>query len=239
MFTRLFSFLLFFPLVVVAAPGQPVAAGEAAGVEISLVGLGDLPAAVKVADGRGTLDIGVPASGRGASFRYRGASPLVFFREMTDAEGQIRRVPIATVEYPAGWKKMLIVLISGGHTGEDWRFDAQAFDDSAEGFPAGHARVFNFYQTTLALNNGGEVAQVPPRQSRLVALRGAGKRVWMKMAVQRAAEWETLPAFVTQVAPDSRLLVFAYEAPGDAGRIERTYRSISEVVVTSTVATLY
>ena len=237
-FSRLLSFVGLLLLVVGVGRGQPAAPEDMGGVEISLVGLGEFPSSVKIAFGKRVLDVGVPSSGKGPAFRYRGASPLVFFREVTDAEGKVQRVPIATVEYPAAWKKVLIVLISGGHTADGWTFGAQAFDDSREGFPVGHARIFNFYPGTLALNSGGDVAQVPSRQSRLVKLQGAKSRVWMKVALQRESRWETLPAFVTQVAPGSRLLIFAYEEAGDAGRVECTYRTIAEVVVTETVAAL-
>lgn len=212
------------------ALSQPLPVEPPAGMEISLVGLGELPPAVKIAEGTRVLEVAVPPDGRGASFHYRGKPPLVFFREVTDTEGKVRRVPIATVEYSSAWKKTLVVLLSAGRTAEGVNFTAQAFDDSAEGFPAGHARLFNFFRSTLAANSGDGVEQVPPRGSQLIALKGARARVWMKLAVQRPDSWEVLPTFVTQVAPNTRLLIFAYEAPGDGGAMERTYRSISEVI---------
>lgn len=215
---------------------EPLPAEPSAGLEISLVGLGELPPAVKIADGTRVLDVAVPPDGRGAPFYYRGKPPLVFFREVTDAEGKVHRVPVATVEYAPAWKKSLVVLVSGGRTAEGWNFTGQAFDDSAEGFPSGYARLFNFYRNTLAVNSGDGLEQVPARGSRLIALKGSRARVWMKLAVQRPANWEVLPTFVTQVAPNTRLLIFAYEAPGDGGGMERTCRSISEVIVPEQVA---
>lgn len=200
------------------------------GIEISLVGLGDLPTSVKIADGSRVIETAVPPDGRGSPFYYRGKTPLVFFRETTDAEGKLRRVPVATVEYSPLWKKALVVLVAAGRTGETRDFTAQAFDDGSEGFPAGHARLFNFYRGALAANSGDGVEQVPPRQSRLIALKGSRARVWMKLAVQRPESWEVLPTFVTQVAPNTRLLIFAYEAPGDGGAMDRTYRCISEAI---------
>lgn len=218
------------------ATGQPLPPEAAVGLEISLVGLGDLPPLVKIADGTRVLEVAVPPSGRGDAFHYRARTPLVFFREITDAEGKVQRVPIATVEYSPAWKKALVVLVSGGHTAEGWTFTGQAFDDSAEGFPSGYARLFNFYRNTLAVNSGDGLEQVPSRQSRLIALKGSRARVWMKLAVQRPANWEVLPTFVTQVGPNTRLLIFAYEAPGDGGGMERTCRSISEVIMPEQVA---
>ncbi|MFA6960146.1 MAG: hypothetical protein WC205_05285 [Opitutaceae bacterium] len=220
-------------LFAVVARGQSPAPAE---LEISLVGLGDLPPSVKIADGTRVLEISVPASGRGDPVYYRGKNPLVFFRETTDAEGKTRRVPVATVEFSPAWKKALVVLVSAGRKGGDWNFTGQAFDDSAEGFPTDYARLFNFYRSTLAVNSGDGLEQVPPRESRLIALKGSRARVWMKLAVQRPASWEVLPTFVTQVAPNTRLLIFAYEAPGDGGGMERTYRSISEVIAPEQIA---
>lgn len=230
--SRVLSFVCLGCLFLGGARGQPPAAERPAGLEISLVGLGDLPPVVKIADGTRVLDAAVPPSGRGDPFYYRGKTPLVFFREVTDAEGKVQRVPIATVEYPPAWRKALVVLVSGGRKAEVRDFSAEAFDDSAEGFPAGYARLFNFYRNTLAVNSGDGLEQVPARQSRLIALKGARARVWMKLAVQRPADWEVLPTFVTQVAPNTRLLIFAYEAPGDGGGMERTCRSIAETVAT-------
>ncbi|GEM_PF-4153127 len=212
------------------AISQPLPAESPAGLEISLVGLGELPPTVKIADGTRVLEVAVPSSGRGDPFFYRARTPLVFFREVADAEGKVQRVPIATVECSPAWEKALVVLVANGRTAGDLVFTAQAFDDGSEGFPVGHARLFNFFRSTLAVNSGGGLEQVPAFQSRLVALSGSRARVWMKLAVQRPENWEVLPTFVTQVAPNTRLLIFAYEAPGDGGAMERTYRSIAEVV---------
>ncbi|HEY9247828.1 MAG TPA: hypothetical protein VIO38_01800 [Rariglobus sp.] len=214
-----------------AALSQPPAAEER-GVEISLVGLGALPERVKIADGKRGRDVSVPASGRGQPFRHTGAPHLVFVREETDAEGNVRLVPVAEVTFSPAWKKVLVVLMSAGQG----RFNAQAFDDSAEGFPPGFARVFNFYKSTLAVNNGAGLAEIAPGASELMQLHGARTRMWMKVAVRRPQEWELLPTFVTQVAPNTRLLLFAYEAPGDEGVMEQRYRSITEVVVTGPLA---
>lgn len=232
-FSLLVASLFFF---VGFARAQASAPASDVGVEVALVGLGELPSSVKIADGSRTLDVGVPVGGKGAAFRYRGPSPLVFFREEPDAEGKVRRVPVASAEFSPGWGKALVVLVATGRDAAGPRFVAQAFDDSAEGFPAGRARVFNFHAGTLALNNGGRVAQVPTRESRLVEFNLTGNRLWMKVALERAGRWEPLPAIVTQVAPSSRLLIFAYEERGDAARVERTYRTISEIVSADTLA---
>lgn len=222
--------------LLIVVPSRAQSAPPAPGVEVSLVGLGALPSSVKVADGNRVLELGVPAGGKGAPFRYRGASPLVFFREVTDAEGAVRRVPVASADFTASWGRTMVVLVATGKDAHGPTFAARAFDDSAEGFPAGHARVFNFYPDTLALNNGGRTAQVPARESRMVALDVAGSRVWMKLALQRADSWEALPPLITQVAPGMRLLVFAYAERGDAGRVENTCRTIAELVATESLA---
>lgn len=228
--------LLVFSLVPLVGLVRAQTPASAAGVEIALVGLGELPVAVKIADGSRVLDIGVPVGGKGPAFRYRGPSPLVFFREEIDAEGAARRVPVSSAEFSPGWGRVLVVLVATGRDAAGHRFAAQAFDDSAAGFPAGHARVFNFHAGTLALNSGGQVARVPARESRLIGFNAARNRLWMEVALERAGQWEPLPAIVTQVAPGSRLLVFAYEERGDAARVERTYRTISEIVSAETLA---
>lgn len=214
----------------VAVRAQPAAAPAASeGVEISIVGLGQMPSVVKIADGPRALEAPVQSSGKGAPFRHKGGSPLVFFREVKDAEGRLRRETVATVEYPPEWKRMLVVLLADARRPGQDAFTAQVFDDGAEGFPAGTARVFNFFRTTLAANSGDALEQVPSGQSRLMRLSGARARVWLKLARQGPTEWELLPTFVTQFSPDRRLLLFLYETKGEDGQVERIYRNIPEV----------
>lgn len=208
---------------------------EEKGISISLVGLGYLPSTVKIVDGSRILNVEVPASGRGQVFKYRGSSPLVFVQEIKNALGKVSLVPVANVAFAPTMSKMLVVLVSKGRSGEEWRFTAQGFDDTIAGFPAGHARVFNFYQTVLAVNSGPEIVQIEAGQSQLVPMRGSRARIWMKVAVRRPAEWEILPTFITQVAPNTRILLFAYEAPDHEGTLQRIYRSISEIAPTETL----
>lgn len=226
------TFLVFLVLAgcVAAVCAQPVTPPPVPeGVEISLVGLGSLPSSVKIAEGARTLEASVQSSGKGPSFHHKGGSPLVFFREVKDAQGNLKRETIASVVYPPEWKKMLVVLLADSRHPGEGLFAAQAFDDSSEGFPAGSARIFNFFKTTLAANSGDALEQVPPGQSRLMRLSGARARVWLKLARQGPTEWELLPTFVTQFSPDRRLLLFLYETKGDDGQIERIYRNIPEV----------
>lgn len=215
----LFSFC-FGQSLATAQPAEPV------GMEFSLVGLGALPDKLSFRDKSKIVTFELPKSGRGEPIRYGGASPLVLFTERIDAEGKTIQVPVASISYSANWTRVLAVLVSGGR--EDAPIRTLAFDDSPEGFPVDHARLFNFYSRELAVSNDGKVEQIASGDSSLFQLQNRNGRTWMKLAARKGDAWQPLPAYVTQITPGMRLLVFAYEQRTPEGVMEPIYRTINE-----------
>ena len=200
------------------------------GIQMSVVGLGSLPPALFFQDEGKIVTIPLPKSGRGAEIRYKGLSPLVLFQETTDAQGKKIRVTKATVTYSPDWKKVLVVLISDGNP--DDLFKAMAFDDSNEGFPSEHVRLFNFFPTKVAISADGGITQLEMGESQLLPFptRDHYGRIWMKLAALRSGKWEILPIYITQIKANMRLLMFAYEQRTESGSMETIYRTITEIV---------
>jgi len=208
-----------------AFAGAPARAADNAGITLSVVGLGELPPSLLYKDGGRTLALDIPTSGRGAPVAYGGSPPLVLFKEVVDATGNKTTVPVATVEFSPSWTRVLAVLVSGGKADSPIR--ALAFDDGAAGFPAGYARLFNFYASDIAVSNNGRISEVASGKSALLPLVNHSGRAWMKLATRNGAGWSSLPTFVTQIKPDDRLLVFAYEIRTESG-IQQVYRTITQ-----------
>ena len=217
-------------LFATVAFAQPAPDPEPNGVSISIVGLGDLPGALRFQQGGKVMNAGIPAGGRGVSFHYKGPAPLVLFEELVDAAGKITRVPRATASYPAEWKKVLLVLLPGDT--KDGMLRAFTFDDSREGFPPDHVRLFNFYFSAVAVSANGTIDQIEPGTSKLLALpaRDSLGRIWMKLAALRGGHWEVLPTWITQSPSSARLLMFAYEQRNEGGALIPVYRTLTEVV---------
>ncbi len=204
------------------------------GVTISIVGLGELPASLLFQQGAKVMTAAIPAGGRGVSFRYTGHAPFVLFEEMTDATGKITRVPRATAEYPAEWKQILLVLLTGDKPAAMLR--AFTFDDSREAFPPDHVRLFNFYFSAVAVSANGSIDQIEAGTSKLLPLpaRDSLARIWMRMAALRNGRWEVLPTWITQCPPSARLLMFAYEQRNESGALTPVYRTITETLPSET-----
>lgn len=197
-------------------------------VSISIVSFGNVPKGIEFQDGNKVVAPAIVPYARSAPFQYSGGAPFVLFKETTDANGQPVRVTLATVNYPATWKKILIVLSAGARGGPLY---AQAFDDGDDAFPAGHIRLLNFHPQTIAVSTGSSVQQIVPGQSREFALPALDDHdsVLLKLAIQRNDQWQELPPWSIQTRPTIRVLVFAYEKTTQNG-LQSFYLTIREAL---------
>lgn len=186
-------------------------------VDVSLVGLGRMPSTLLLQSGNGDLSpVAAPTGIRSPLVRYRGDSPLRFFTETRDAEGNVVRIPAATIPYQTGWEKVLVVLSASPH-GAPEPLRGQTFDDGPAGFPADHVRVFNLYPVPLAIRAGtNDPLQLAPGQSTLLPLSvDPTRRAFVQLALLKEGRWQALSPLGTDVVPNMRILAFVYE--GQAG----------------------
>jgi hypothetical protein len=109
----------------------------------------------------------VPFLSQSDEYRYRGPSPLVFYREVTDPDGVIRRRTLAEVDIANGSRNLLILALprdNGNRNG----FTTLTLADSLDTFPFNSFRIINFSSTRIASQLGDTREVLDPREEKII-----------------------------------------------------------------------
>ena len=134
-------------------------------------------------DGGKQFSIAAVAGGMSRTFKYEGASDLVFYRELDGVDGEKEYRPLATAKMGKPGRKILIV--SKGTNGRMYAF---AFDIGSIDFKSGSLRVVNLSQQEALVRIGEITQNIKPMGAYNFRLKGERTRFLVRLAIAAVQE---------------------------------------------------
>lgn len=120
-------------------------------------------------NGRTQTISNIPFLSQSDQYRYQGPSPLVFYREVTDPDGVIRRRTLAEVDISNGnGSRNLLILALPRDEGNRNGFTTLTLADSLDAFPFNSFRIINFSSTRIASQLGDTREVLDPREEKII-----------------------------------------------------------------------
>lgn len=159
--------------------------------------------------------------GLSAPKQYRGANPIVFFREVesVDGEGSIR-IPVATAVIPSGVKRALLLFTKDkGKTEESYQ--VAVIERNLDTFPAGSYQICNSSRYNLAGKIGEKQFRLGPGDIKCVKMPVSEKQnVEVKFANEIDGTWTLFYSSVWGSKANRRVNIFVVESPNPNHPIE-------------------
>lgn len=134
-------------------------------------------------DGGKQFSIAAVAGGMSRTFKYEGASDLVFYRELDGVDGEKEYRSLATAKMGKPGRKILIV--SKGPKGRMYAF---AFDIGSIDFKSGSLRVVNLSQQESLVRIGEITQNIKPMGAYNFRLKGERTRFLVRLAIAAIQE---------------------------------------------------
>lgn len=141
--------------------------------------------------------------------RYTGPTPLVFYTEETDANGEIQKIPQLNVSINKGAKRVIIIVLPPNNQSSEFR--AHTIDISPQTMPEGSVKVVNFSRnqlaTKLSINN---FALEPLGEKILTYEQTKADDRRFRVAINRDEKWKVVYSSSLKIRPDERGLIVIY-----------------------------
>lgn len=124
------------------------------------------------------FSIAAEAGAMSRGFKYKGASDLVFYRELESVDGEKEYRPLVTAKMGKPGRKILIVSKS-----PNGRMYARAFDIGSIDFKSGSLRVVNLSQQETLVRIGEITQKVKPMGAHNFRLKGERARLLVRLAI--------------------------------------------------------
>lgn len=206
-------------------------------VQVTFTCLADfgLYAETKIDLPKGTVDLGISSMYRTKEYRYVGAPEMVFYREMTNAEGQIVRVTDVAVTIPSDLynQRVLIYFQKSASTDQVGpRYRAYVMDDRLSNFPVGSRKIFNMSDHIVGVKLGDSTAVVEPQASIVIKADETSEDGLLEFRMVGKGDdgWQRLKSLQVPDSTTKRWLVFVTPDPRGKGRIRtRTVADIPDI----------
>jgi hypothetical protein len=174
----------------------------------------------KLAGAGNTLVEGKPAkifdSARSDFHDRSGASRIVFFRKLVDAEGKPLRKVVAEADLSKGGPMPLILFIPDPARPETLR--TLVLEDDARSFPNTTCRFVNMTPVNLGASLGTKTTTVPPAGTSIIAT-GLGEKSETRFATVTATTGDKTHRLYSNnwvMRPGTRTLILIYSVGGQA-----------------------
>jgi len=169
----------------------------------------------------------VPVGTRSSFQRYRGTSPLTFFRIVgKDEDGNPIKKPVASLPLQANGSDLLVNFIEiGSETRLPYRLFVIA--EQSDEFPFGTCLFYNFTRKEVAVAFGSSLRKIAPADKQAFSLPEAEANFQVRIADQNeAGNWKSEYSSVWSGNQDERIYVLALNHPNNPERI--LIKSITE-----------
>lgn len=162
---------------------------------------------------------------RSRSFMYRGAQPIVFFRELsqTDAAGNPLRKVVAECQLPGNSGQYMLIMSKRESEAEAYR--CFAIDDNWSTFSAGTYRFLNLAPFTIALKLDDKVYEIKKQNFTDVSGKFDDDKEQQAIMVSLPEGEDPLPVFngLIRYAENQRMLyIISPKSGGRVGRVNFT-----------------
>ncbi len=165
------------------------------------------------------FSIAAIAGGMSRAFKYKGATDLVFYRELSAVDGEKEYRSLATAKMGKPGRK--IVIVSKGTNG---RMYASAFDIGSMDFTSGSLRVINLSQQEALVRIGEITQKIKSLGAHNFRLKGEQTRFLVRLAI--AAVQEGRPKLIEDrryaVNMDRRKLIVLHQDTNKPDKIGYT-----------------
>lgn len=165
------------------------------------------------------FSIAAIAGGMSRAFKYKGATDLVFYRELNGLDGEKEYRSLATAKMGKPGRK--IVIVSKSPNG---RMYARAFDIGSIDFKSGSLRVVNLSQQETLVRIGEITQNIKPMGAHNFRLKGEQPRFLVRLAI--AAVQEGRPKLIEDrryaVNMDRRKLIVLHQDTNKPDKIGYT-----------------
>jgi len=159
-------------------------------------------------------------------YRYQGASPIVFYDKVTNAEGEVVERPIARAAFPDSYRQMLILIQPRDDRWTQTR--TIVLDDALAAFPADSARVLNISLYPLACAINGKQFALERGEDRIIRLGDHKGVIDWKIAARMEGEWKLVRSSAAQFLPGMRELIIVNVAVADGGQPKLDIFAVSD-----------
>ncbi len=142
---------------------------------------------------------------RSEAYRYVGPSPLVFFKKVTNAEGEIVQMPVTSVAISPEKNDQLFLFV---RSSDGAQTKIYPMDDSESNFPPGSVRFFNMTSRNLGVIYDGEKIPLHPYEMRTASSKNEFKRVNLAILAIRDEELRDIYNAQWGQSSHSRYLIF-------------------------------
>jgi hypothetical protein len=151
-----------------------------------------------------------------SGYRYQGPSPLVIYRKEENQNGEVVKVPAASVDIPVDWMEVLLFFAKSG---EGISYRVFVVDGREDSFPPGSYRLYNLTSGKVRGRIGSEVFSIPPEGvSQIVTDAESGERLDVVLLQRKDGEWKREIQTVWFFRPETRSIGFLFD--GKQGRLE-------------------
>lgn len=165
------------------------------------------------------FSIAAEAGAMSRTFKYKGATDLVFYRELDGVDGEKEYRPLVTAKMGKPGRKVLIVSKS-----PNGRMYARAFDIGSIDFKSGSLRVVNLSLQETLVRIGEITQKIKPMGAHNFRLKGERTRFLVRLAI--AAIQEGQPKLIEDrryaVNKDRRELIVLHQNTNNPKKIEYT-----------------
>jgi hypothetical protein len=142
------------------------------------------------------------------------SASLRFFRELREADGTRRRVPVAEASLPEKTGRVIVILASAP-AGSPLPLVARVLDASHEAHPASTIRVLNFSTQTLALRIGAKTNALDAGREEFFPFPDKGApHVPVEVAVRAGEAWLMVSRGLRPTPAESRILCLVRDGRG-------------------------
>lgn len=161
---------------------------------------------------------------RSPVYSYQGPSPLVFFRQEINEDGEIVSVAVAQVDLTKGSGRSLLLFAmrpGNADTGPD--IGVVVLDDSPEFFKAGSYYLFNLCKEELYCKVGENMHALAPRESWMVRPESDKKSVDAVVMIHGEKGTEQIYRAQWPMKLNQRVLVFFYPSSNNGNAAVDTF----------------
>ncbi|MGE9290092.1 MAG: hypothetical protein ACQKBT_03825 [Puniceicoccales bacterium] len=168
-------------------------------------------------DGPESESVSIRAEERRLSptYRYKGTSPLVLFREIPSAEGKPRRIPLASTKLSSDLKRALLILYPTQNQSGP-KYQIFTIDNSLERTPRGTALIYNLSRKQIALAFNQQKILIAPGKSAPAQLEKSDDySILLQIGSENETnQWEIRHIQRLIIDPNDSILLLIYTLPG-------------------------
>ena len=156
------------------------------------------------------------------SFFYRGSTPLVFYKEVTGAEGEVIYQPLVRVQLGKPGRKLIVIVRN-----ETGALQAFTFDMNEEIFLPGTVRLLNFSKQVVRGKIAENMVMVPTMKMHDFRVEGESRKflVSLILAASDGEELYLIEKRRFSTSRNGRKILFIYPDPKNLNRVTyATYR---------------